>query len=68
MAAVERRDPLLIAARAHKTLKRAAWKAAEVEDQELAEALFRLAEELGRVVGNSAVVRVPSSSFGPRCA
>lgn len=68
MAAVERRDPVLIAARALKTTRRAMWVAHMNGDQELADDLELVAGELRRIVGDTAVVRISSSPSHGRCA
>ena len=68
MAAVARRDPLLIAARALKTLHRASYAADAEGRLSLAEDLHQVAVELDRIVGDTAVVRISSSPSPGRCA
>jgi len=68
MAAIERRDPLLIAARALKTLKRARYTADVHEQHELADALYKIAVQLDTLVGDTAVVRVSEAPPVSRCA
>jgi len=68
MAAVERRDPRLIAARAYKTTRRAVWAAEELGDDALAAELSAIAERLSMVQGSTAVRRVSTAPHTPRCA
>jgi len=68
MAAVERRDPLLIAARAHKTITRAARAAAAGGDEALSLELYGIAGEIRRICGDTAVVRLSQAPTVPRCA
>ena len=68
MAAVDRRDPLLIAARAAKTVKRAMYVAAYDGRDSLADDLGCVAGELDRIVGDTAVQRVSQSPLRGRCA
>jgi len=67
MAAVARKDPLLIAARALKTLWRAGYAADAAGELELAEDLHQVAVELDRIVGNAGVVRLPQAPTAPHC-
>lgn len=68
MAAVERRDPLLIAARALKTTRRAAWAAYLLGDEALQEDLLQVCVELNRISGKRAIVRRSSSPAPRDCA
>lgn len=68
MAAVARRDPVLIAARALKTLRRANYMAMANDQLELVSDLSDVIRELDRIVGDKAVVRVTASPFGRDCA
>lgn len=68
MAAVERRDPRLIAARALKTTRRAAWAAYLLGDQELQDDLLAVSVELDRICGGYAIVRRSSSPAPRDCA
>ncbi len=68
MAAVERRDPLLIAARAHKTLHRAAWAAYLLGDEALQDDLLQVCCEVYRICGNHAIVRRSSNPAPRDCA
>ncbi len=68
MAAVERSDPLLIAARALKTTRRAAWAAYLLGDQALQDDLLQVCVELRRICGNDAIVRRSSSPAPRDCA
>lgn len=68
MAAVERREPRLIAARALQTTRRAAWAASLLGDYALRDELLQVCVKLDRICGKHAIVRRSSSPAPRDCA